>query len=149
MSWLDDMESADPAYPDPDDDPWAMPGYVPDTLCVLPAETGTAIGEWARQHNAEAEQLAPHHAPAEPGDRPLATAHDLIEDWRAQHARTPGAEYHGRDWHLVHEADAAAREIGLRATVPQPDGQHIPEWQVDAQAWGTGRGIGPDGPEAG
>jgi hypothetical protein len=126
MSWLDDMEAADPAYPDPHQDPWADPGYVPDISHGFSAETAYA-----------------------PGDRRPVSARDLIDDWAARHARAPGVEYHGRNWHLVHDAEAAARGAGVRATVLQPDGQHTPQWQADAQTWGTGRGVTPDGPEAG
>lgn len=149
MSWLDDMEAADPAYPDPGQDPWADPGYVPDTSRGISIETAYAIGEWARQQNIEAERLRPGQGHPAPGDRRPVSARDLIDDWAARHARAPGVEYHGRDWHLVHDADAAAREAGLRATVPQPSGQHTSQWQTDAQTWGTGRGIQPDGPDAG
>jgi hypothetical protein len=149
MSWLDDMEAADPAYPDPDDDPWASPGYVPDTLRGLPPETGTAIGEWARQQNTQTEERHIGEVLPARGDRRPVLARDLIEDWAARHARVRGVEHHGRDWHLVHDAEAAARAAGLRAAVPPPSGQHTPDWQADAQAWGTGRGVAPDGPEAG
>jgi hypothetical protein len=149
MSWLDDMEAADPAYPDPDEDPWADPGYVPGPSRGLSVETAHAIGEWARQENVKAERLRLDQVLPAPGDRRPVSARDLIGDWAARHARVPGVEYPGRDWHLVHDAQAAARVAGLRATVPQPDGQHTPEWQADAQTWGTGRGIAPDGPEVG
>jgi hypothetical protein len=30
-------------------DPWSEDGYVPDTSRGLPAETGNAIGDWARR----------------------------------------------------------------------------------------------------
>jgi hypothetical protein len=150
MSWLDDMEAADPAYPNPgDDDPWAGPGYVPGTSRGIPAETAYAASEWARQENITAERARPEQVQPDPGDRRPVPARDLIGGWAARHARVPGVEHPGRDWHLVRDAQAAARTAGLRATVPQPDGQHAPQWQADAQAWGTGRGIEPDGPQAG
>lgn len=150
MSWLDDMEAADPAYPDPgNDDPWAVPGHVPGTARGLPAEAADAIGERALQQGITAERARLEQAQPDPGDRHPVPARELIGDWAARHARVPGVEHHGRDWHLVHEAQAAARTAGLLATVPQPDGQHTRQWQADAQAWGTGRGIAPDGPEAG
>jgi hypothetical protein len=149
MSWLDDMEAADPAYPDPGQDPWSDLSYVPDTSRGLSGETVHAIGEWARQQDIKAERLRLDQGYSAPEDRRPVSARDLIDDWAARHARAPGVEYHGRDWHLVHDAEAAAREIGLRASVPQPSGLHTTEWQADAQTWGTGRGIAPDGPEAG
>jgi hypothetical protein len=149
MSWLDDMEAADPAYADPDQDPWADPGYPPDTARGISVETAYATGEWARQQNAQVGPLRLDKGHPAPEDRRLISARDLIDDWAARHARAPGVEYHGRDWRLVHDASAAARETGLRATVPQPSRQHTPQWQADAQTWGTGRGIEPDGLEAG
>ncbi len=48
----------------------------------------------------------------------------------------------GRDWRALREAEARARETGLRVSVPQPDGQGSPGYQADADAWGPGRGIG-------
>ena len=46
-------------------------------------------------------------------------------------------------------ADPWADKTRERASVPQPDGHGSPEYQADADAWGTGRGFGPDGPEVG
>ena len=46
-------------------------------------------------------------------------------------------------------ASGITKQEVVRATVPQPDGHGTPEYQADAAAWGTGRGIGPGGPEAG
>ncbi len=149
MSWLDDMEAADPAYPDHSDDPWADPGYVPGTSRGISAEAAYAIGQWTRQEDIKADRARLDQVQPDHGDRRPVPARELIGDWAARHARVPGVEHHGRDWHLVHDVQAAARTAGLRATVPQPDGQHTPQWQADAQSWGTGRGIEPDGPEAG
>ncbi len=73
MSWLDDMEAADPAYPDSDADPWVAPDYVPDTSRGLPAEVGNVIGEWARQQNARAAEPGPEGPSADgPADDPWA-----------------------------------------------------------------------------
>jgi hypothetical protein len=182
MSWLDDMEAADPAYPGPDADPWAAPAYVPDTARGLPAEVGSAMGEWARQQNARTPE--PRVAQPQAGDRlfTLGEAYQVAEDavglfleYRDTHGRAEdeariealgevaqglhswdtAAEalnpHHtiGRDWRALREAETQARDAGLRVTVPQPDGQGSPEYQADAGAWGSGRGIGPDGPEVG
>jgi hypothetical protein len=177
MSWLDDMEAADPAYPDPSTDPWSDTAYVPDTSRGLPAEVGTAIGEWARQQNSIAGLEGP--------DRPwliLDSDGNLLADYRTKadrdrnlaedvKARDPVSTSHwdaggcygpgwsepeplpltttGPDWRAVRQAQAHARDAGLRATVPRADGEGTPKYQADATAWGTGRGIDPDGPEAG
>src|SRR6266536_207559 len=79
MSWLDDMEAADPAYPDPGADPWAAPDYVPDTSSGLPAGVCNAIvegarQEWARQQNARALEPGPEGPSADgPTDDPWAS----------------------------------------------------------------------------
>jgi hypothetical protein len=164
MSWLDDME-ADPAYPNPgEEDPWAAPDYVPDTSRGVSPEVANIIGDWARQQNAPdpyAEPVPGREAAPRPGlydlhagldDGHLNAARELIADWydrQAGYVRGARHDGPGRDWRLIGDATANAREIGLRASVPQPDGQGSPEYEADAQAWGTGRGIRPDGPEAG
>ena len=149
MNWLDDREAADPACPDPGDDPWAAPGYVPDTSRGLSVETAYAIGQWLAQQSARTEWPHPGQADTASADRCPVPVRDLIDDSATRHGRAPGVEHHGRDWHIVRDAEAAARTAGLRATAPQPPGQDTAEWQADAHAWGTGRGVGPDGPEAG
>jgi hypothetical protein len=177
MSWLDDMEPADPAYPEPDADPWSSPDYAPDTARGLHAEISNAIGEWARQQNAVA-------VPEQP-DRPwliLDSEGKLLGDYRTKAERDrslqesigagdavstshwdPDGGYRPGwsearpvvqpssvpDWRALRHVDARAREAGLRASVPQPDRRGSPEYQADAAAWGTGRGIAPNGPEAG
>jgi hypothetical protein len=78
MNWLDDMEAADPAYPAPGADPWAMPGYVPGTSRGLPAEADDAIG------------LYELHARLDDGH--LEAARQLIADARADAEPGPEAE---------------------------------------------------------
>jgi hypothetical protein len=167
MSWLDDMEAADPAYPSPgDEDPWAASDdSVPDTSRGLPAEIGNAIGEWARQQNAPAFSEAQAYSAAADAVGLFLEywdTHGLAEDeaqpaaldevgqglsaWADELTARRGSV---PDWRAIQEAESHTREIGLRASVPQPDGQDTPEYRADAEAWGTGRGIGPDGPEAG
>jgi hypothetical protein len=137
MSWLDDMEAADPAYPDPDT---AAPGHVSHDL---PAGTGATTGEQAYGASARAGHpgLYDLHARLDSGH--LDAVRALIADWTGSGQASPG-----RDWHQIRDAEARARDAGLRVSVPQPDGQGSPEYQADAAAWGTGRGIGADGPEA-
>src|SRR5512135_828492 len=97
MSWLDDRQAADPAYPDPDTDPWASPGYAPDTSRGLPVEIAYTMGEQARQRNAGAEHpgLFQLHARLDSGH--LEAARDVIADW------TSGPDHisPGRDWHQL------------------------------------------------
>jgi len=126
-------------------------------------EVANIIGDWARQQNAPDPYTEPgpgRDAAPRPGpydlhagldDGRLNAARGLIADWYDRQAGYVSGASHdgpGRDWRLIGDATANAREIGLRASVPQPGGQESPEYQADAQAWGTGRGIGPDGPEA-
>ena len=177
MSWLDDMEAADPAYPGPETGPWAAEGYVPDTSRGLPGDIAYAIGEVARQQDAAPGMEQP--------DRPwliLDSDGDLLGDYRKKadrdhalvtHIRAgepastshwdPGGYYGpgwgepqplpltvtGPDWRALRHAEAQARDAGVRASVPQPDGQGSPEYQADTIAWGSGLRIGPDGLEAG
>jgi hypothetical protein len=165
MSWLDDMEAADPAYPDPgDDDPHAALDFVPDTSRGVSPEVANIIGDWARQQNAPDPYTQPGadwEAGPQPGlyelhgrldDGHLNAARELIADsYQRQAGYVSGAPHDGpgRDWQLIRDAEANAREIGLRSTVPQPDGHGTPEYEADTAAWGTGRGIGPGGPEVG
>jgi hypothetical protein len=55
----------------------------------------------------------------------------------------------GRDWRLIRAAEANAREIGMRASIPDPAAAGTPEYTADLAQWGDGRGISPDGPETG
>src|SRR5215831_2414248 len=180
MSWLDDMEAANPAHPSPDTDPRAAPDYVPDTSRGIPVglawEVGRALSEQARQQNATVQA---------PPDRPwliLDSDGDLLGDYRSKADRDHALVEHvtagepvssshwdpdsgygpgwsdpqplpltttGPDWRALREAETQARDAGLRATVPQPDRRGTPEYEADAAAWGTGRGVAPDGLEAG
>jgi hypothetical protein len=172
MSWLDDMEAADPAYPSPREaDPWAAPDYAPDTSRAVSPEVANIIGNWARQHNAPGPYMRPGpnydldavraSAQERPGlyelharldDGHLNAARELIADWYQRQAGYVSGVPHGgpgRDWQLIRVAEANAREIGLRASVPQPGGYGTPEYEADAAAWGSGRGIEPGGPEVG
>ena len=82
----------------------------------------------------------------------LNAAREQIADWyQGQTAYVSGAAYDGpgRTWQLIRDGVANARELGLRASVPQPDGYGTSDYEADAAVWGTGRGIGPGGLEAG
>jgi hypothetical protein len=242
MNWLDDMEAADPAYPDtgptegqlqdwnehnahadaiepevepasPDADagPWADPAYVPDASRGLPAEVGNAVGEQARRQNTGATEPGPEGPfsdglPGDPWAQPPDTASqapvgagaaqmrptertvtideacqvaddavglflehrdmhgrseadariealgevaDRLHAWRITEQAVNPHPAVGRDWRALRAAEAQAREAGLGASIPQPDSQDSPEYQADAAGWGSGRGIGPDGPEVG
>ena len=103
MSWLDEMEAADSAYP----------GDV-----SYPA-AGTRAGRGLYQLHAGLD------------DGHLNAARDLIADWYARQARPGGS---GRGWRPVRDAEANARQIGLRASIPQPHEHESPEYQADAAA---------------
>jgi len=167
MSWLDDMEAADPAYPGPDPGPparqvqdWnernahadgfeprADPGPGPERPWLILDADGNLFGDYRSKADRD-HALAPH-----------VTAGELV--WTSHW--DPGGNYGsgwsdpqpfpvtttGPDWRALRQAETRARDAGLRTSVPQPDGHGTPEYQADAAAWGTGRGIGPDGPEAG
>ena len=68
-----------------------------------------------------------------------------------QAARVRGASHDGpgRDWQLIRAAEANAREIGMRASFPDPAAAGTPDYAADLAWWGDGRGISPDGPETG
>lgn len=68
-----------------------------------------------------------------------------------QAAQVRGASHDGpgRDWQLIRAAEANAREIGMRASLPDPAAAGTPDYAADLAWWGDGRGIGPDGPETG
>ena len=109
MSWLDEMEAADPAYPGD----------------VLYPAARTRAGRG----------LYKLHAGLDDGY--LDAARDLIADWYARQANhtneaRPGGS--GRDWRPVRDAEANARQIGLRARIPQPREHRSPEYQADAEA---------------
>ena len=90
MSWLDEMEAADSAYP----------GDV-----SYPAAR-TRAGQGLYQLHAKLD------------DGHLNAARDLIADWyarQANHARQARPGGSGRDWRPVRDP----RQIGLRASIPQ------------------------------
>jgi len=86
---------------------------------------------------------------ADLGDGRLKTAADLFTDWYSRHAHARGAGHDGpgADWRLIRAAEASAREIGIRASTPDQAAAGTPEYAADPAQWGSGRGIGPDGPE--
>ena len=86
--------------------------------------------------------------PASPGAEPETIA-ELLGDWyRRQSAHGHGARRAGpgRDWRLMRAAEANAREIGMRASIPDTAAAGTAEYAADLAAWGDGRGIGVDGP---
>jgi hypothetical protein len=180
MSWLDDMEATDPAYPDLPADTGGPPNSVPGTTPGQPALGGTALEEWRAQQGL---RVFPEDYDRAMADIDQATAwtQTVIPsyaeqqrqlDWeRAQdpwHEQTgpgyteppidwdPGAPYEreafaeieDRNWRALQEADACARGRGLQVT-ERSAAPWSPQYQADAAAWGTGRGVEPDEPEAG
>ena len=92
-----------------------------------------------------------HGSGADPGDRYLTTVGELFTDWYSrQAAYVRGGRYNGHcpDWRLIRAAEASARETGMRASTPYPAAARTPDYAADLARWGSGRGIGPDGPEA-
>jgi hypothetical protein len=109
MSWLDEMEASDSAYP----------GDI-----SYPA-AGTRAGRGLYQLHAGLD------------DGHLNAARDLIADWYARQANhvneaRPGGS--GRDRRPARVPEASARQIGLRASIPQPHEHESPEYQADAAA---------------
>jgi hypothetical protein len=107
MSWLDEMEAADSAYPGDVSYPGAM----------------THGGRGLYQLHADLD------------DGHLNAARDLIADWyarQANHKARPGGS--GRDWRPARDPEASARQIGLRASIPQPHEYESPEYQAAAAA---------------
>ena len=107
MSWLDEMEAADSAYP----------GDV-----SYPA-AGTRAGR------------GPYQLHAGLDDGHLDAGRDLIADWYARQAShvneaRPGGS--GRDCRPVRDPEASARQIGLHASIPQPHEYQSPEYQAAA-----------------
>jgi len=97
MSWLDEMEAADSAYPG--------------DVSYPAARTRAGRGLY---------QL---HAGMDDGH--LNAARDLIADWyacQANHANEARPGGSGQDWQPVRDPEANARQIGLRASIPQPHG---------------------------
>jgi hypothetical protein len=94
----------------------------------------------------------PYGPHADPGNGHVTTTADLLAGWYfRQAARVRGASHDGPgpDWQLIRAAEANAREIGMRASIPDPAAAGTPEYAADLTRWGDGRGIGPDGPETG
>ena len=109
MSWLDEMEAADSAYPGDVSHPGAR----------------TRAGQ----------DLYQLHAKLDDGH--LNAARDLIADWYARpanHVSEARPRGSGRDWQPVRDPEANARQIGLRASIPQPHEHESPEYQADAAA---------------
>jgi hypothetical protein len=129
MSWLDDAEAAEARA-----DPYGL--HAPADTDFSRAQA--LIGGWyARVRAGEAGPQAETAAELPAG----------------RHAELP-APGHGtgrggscRDWRLIRGAEARAREIGMRASVPDPSAAATPAYQADAAAWGSGQGIGADPPE--
>lgn len=132
MSRLDDTQAAD------------SPG--PDRQWLILGSAGNLIGDYRTRADRD-DVLAEYLAAGEP----VSTSH-----WEAGGHSGPGwtepqlrVTAAGRDWRSLRAAEARARDAGLAATVPQPDRYQAPGYAADAAAWGTGRGIAPDGPETG
>jgi hypothetical protein len=89
---------------------------------------------------------------ADPGTGHGKTTAELFTDcYFQQTAHVHGASHEGpgADWRLIRAAQASAREIGLRASIPDPAAARTPEYAADLAQWGGGRGIGPAGPGTG
>lgn len=90
-------------------------------------------------------------------DGHLKTAAELFAAWYLQHAdhvRGASRGGPGPDWRLIRDAEASARETGMRASVPDQAAAGTPGYAADLARWGDGRGVSPDGagpggPEAG
>ena len=95
---------------------------------------------------------------AGPDEGQVKTIAELFTDWysrQASYVRGASHDGPGRDWRMIRAAEASAREIGLRASIPDPAAAGTPEYAADLARWGDGRGIGPgsarapEEPEAG
>jgi hypothetical protein len=89
---------------------------------------------------------------ADPGNDHVKTTAELFTDWYFQqgaHVRGASHDGAGADWQLIHAAEADARQIGMRASTPDPAAARTPAYAADLARSGDGRGIGPDGPETG
>ena len=109
MSWLDEMEAADSAYP----------GGV--SCPAARARAGRGLYQL--------------HAGLDDGH--LNAARDLIADWYARQVShvneaRPGGS--GRGPRPVRDPEAGARQIGFRASVLQPHEDESPEYQAVAAA---------------
>jgi hypothetical protein len=109
MSWLDEMEAADPAYP----------GDV-----SYPA-AGTRAGRGLYQLHAVLD------------DGHLDAGRDLIADWyvrQANHVNEARADGSGREWRPVRDPEASARGDRPPRQHPQPHEYQSPEYQAAAAA---------------
>jgi hypothetical protein len=89
---------------------------------------------------------------ADPGNDHVKTTAELFTDWyfqQAAHVRGASHDGPGADWQLIRAAEAGARQIGMRASTPDPAAAGTPAYAADLARWGDGRGVGPDGPETG
>jgi hypothetical protein len=98
---------------------------------------------------------------AGPDEGQVKTIAELSTDWysrQASYVRGASHEGPGADWRMIRAAEASAREIGMRASIPDQSVGGTAGYAADVARWGDGRGIGPgrarapedpDGPEAG
>jgi hypothetical protein len=103
----------------------------------------------------------PDRPRAGPDEGQVKTAAELFADWYSRQASYVRGASHagpGRDWRMIRAAEASAREIGMRASIPDRGAAGTAEYAADLERWGDGRGIGPgrarapeepDAPEAG
>src|SRR5215472_5741839 len=103
----------------------------------------------------------PHGPHTGPGEGQVKTVAELLADWysrQASYVRGASHDGPGADWRMIRAAEASAREIGMRASIPDQSASGTAEYAADLARWGDGRGIGPgsagapeelDGPEAG
>src|SRR5215831_12096472 len=83
---------------------------------------------------------------AGPDEGQVKTVAELFTDWysrQAGYVRGASHDGPGRDWRMIRAAEASAREIGMRASIPDPAAAGTPEYAADLAQWGDGRGIGP------
>ena len=95
------------------------------------------------------DRYGPH---ADPGGGDPKTAAELFSGWyfeQAAHVRGASHEGPGRDWRLIRAAEANAREVGIRVSIPDPAAAGTADYATDLARWGDGRGICPDGPGTG
>ena len=93
-----------------------------------------------------------YRPPAGPDESQVQTIAELFTDrYSRQASYVIGASHNGpgADWRMIRAAEASAREIGMRASIPDPAAAKTPEYAADLARWGDGRGIGPDGPGTG
>jgi hypothetical protein len=100
--------------------------------------------------NSQAPSRDQYRPPADLGTGQVKTIAELLREWYLRHtAHGAARDGPGRDWRLIRAAEANARQIGMRASIPDPAAAKTPEYAADLARWGDGRGIGPDGPGTG